>query len=178
LETNLIKVKKYTLEKMENALTNGSKISMQCIDEMKTRGCDFSLLFWLRNREILTDSEIGKDLSLFLEEIHVPPELFNDPHFRDGFFQNLRKEFNLSGIKPVSPNNFVMESGSGGKERAILKSRQSQWPRPYQSFCFQTRGKLNSVFFIYQCWQDGIRKILELLESQVNRLLMSVKSAD
>ena len=71
-----------------------------------------------------------------------------------------------------------MESGSGGKERAILKSRQSQWPRPYQSFCFQTRGKLNSVFFIYQCWQDGIRKILELLESQVHHLLKSVKSAD
>lgn len=140
---------------------------MQCVAEMKARGCDFSLLFWLRNREILVECEFGKELLLFLEDIRVAPDLFNDPNFRDGFFQKLRDEFNRTGIKPVSPENFVMDCGSGGKERAILKARQSQWPRPYQSFCFQTRGKINSAFFIYQCWQDGIRKILELLESQV-----------
>jgi hypothetical protein len=147
--------------------TKGIEISTLCIEELKKRGCDFSLLFWLRNHESLIETDIGKDLELFFEDLKISLEDFTEPSFRDGFFQTLRKEFNENGLKKVSPENFVVDDSEGGKERAIQKARKSQWPRPHQTFCFQTRGK-NSAFFVFQCWQDGIRKILELIESQVS----------
>lgn len=145
---------------------NGIKISTLCMDELKKRGCDFSLLFWLRNHESLVGTDIGKDFDLLFEDLKISQDLFTEPAFRDGFFQTLRQEFNKSGLKQIAPDNFVVDDGEGGKDRAIQKARKAQWPRPYQTFCFQTRGK-NSAFFIFQCWQDGIRKILELIESQV-----------
>lgn len=139
---------------------------MKCIDKMKSLGCDFSLLFWLRNHHSLVDSEIGKDLFAFLADLDISLDLFANPDFRNSFFQKLREEFNKSGLKRISPENFVVDSGEGGKERVLRKSRLAKWPRPNQMFCFQTRGR-NSAFFIYQCWQDGVRKILELISSKV-----------
>lgn len=146
---------------------DGSTICEQCIEAMKARGCDFSLLFWLRNPEILADSDIGKDLHLFFSDIGVSIDRLGDSSFRNGFFQRLREEFNRNGIKKISPDNYVVDYGTGGKERVIQKAREAKWPRPHQTFCFQTRGQCNSAFFIYQTFQDGMRKILELLESQV-----------
>lgn len=152
---------------MDEAFTNGSKTCERCLGALKERGCDFSLLFWLRNPEILAESDIGKDLHAFLGDIGFSSDMLGGSSFRDGFFQRLREEFNRNGIKKISPENYVVDCGTGGKERAIQKAREAKWPRPHQTFCFQTRGKCNSAFFIYQTWQDGVRKILELLESQV-----------
>lgn len=151
---------------MADSHSNGIESCALCIKELKGRGCDFSLLFWLRNHASLVDTDIWKDLSVFLDDLKISLDSFTDPLFRNGFFQKLREEFIENGLKQISPENFVVDSGEGGKERAIQKSQQAKWPRPNQMFCFQTRGK-NSAFFVYQCWQDGIRKILELLASQV-----------
>ena len=149
---------------MDKSSEEGNRISKVCIQEMNKRGCDFSLLFWLRNQESLPGTEIGNELLLFLNDISVPIELFSNSSFRDAFFSDLRAEFNLNGLKKVAPENYVVASGEGGKARAIQEAARAKWPRPNQTFCFQTRGR-NSAFFIYQCWQDGIRKILQLFES-------------
>lgn len=141
----------------------GKQICQTCINELKQRGCDFSLLFWLRNYESLPGTQIGDELNLFLKDISVSIDLFADSNFRDGFFAHLRSEFNATGLRKIAPENFVVACGEGGKARAIQEAALAKWPRPNQTFCFQTRG-LNSAFFIYQCWQDGIRKILELFE--------------
>ena len=152
---------------MDQAFANGSKTCKLCLDELKSRGCDFSLLFWLRNPEILGDSDIGKELYAFLGDIGISSDALAVSSFRDGFFQKLREEFNRNGVNKISPENYVVDCGTGGKERAIQKAREAKWPRPHQTFCFQTRGKCNSAFFVYQTFQDGMRKILELLDSQV-----------
>ena len=149
---------------MDKSSEEGNRISKVCIQEMNKRGCDFSLLFWLRNQESLPGTEIGNELLLFLNDISVPIELFSNSSFRDAFFSDLRAEFNLNGLKKVAPENYVVASGEGGKARAIQEAARAKWPRPNQTFCFQTRGR-NSAFFIYQCWQDGIRKILQLFEN-------------
>lgn len=143
---------------------SGKQICQTCIEELRRRGCDFSLLFWLRNYESLPGTEIGCELNAFLKDLSVPIERFTDSSFRDGFFSHLRSEFNATGLKKIAPENYVVACGAGGKARAIQAAASAKWPRPNQTFCFQTRG-VNSAFFIYQCWQDGIRKILELFEN-------------
>ena len=145
-------------------MSEGEKIAKQAIGLLKSRGCDFTLLFWLRNPDLLEASFFGRDLLGFMRDLDVSVDRLNSGSFRDGFFQRLRKEFNACGIHPVAPQNFVVDRGAGGKERAIQKAAQEHWPRPYQTFCFQTRGSSNSAFFVFQCWQDGLRKILALLE--------------
>ena len=146
-------------------MENGGKIAERAIRELKARGCDFTLLFWLRNPEILEQSFFGRDLLGFMRDLDDSRDRLDSGLFRDSFFQRLRKEFNSCGINPVAPLNFVVDRGAGGKERAIQKASQEHWPRPYQTFCFQTRGAANSAFFVFQCWQDGFRKMLELLDS-------------
>jgi hypothetical protein len=149
---------------MSKTSDDGEKICIACINELKKRGCDFSLLFWLRNLESLPGTEIGSELVAFLKDISVPVDFFSSSQFRNGFFKQLRIEFNETGLNKINPDNFVVASGVGGKALAIQEAARAKWPRPNQTFCFQTRG-VNSAFFIYQCWQDGIRKILELFEN-------------
>jgi hypothetical protein len=151
--------------KMENSIIDGKQASQLCIEELRKRGCDFSLLFWLRNQESLPGTEIGRELITFLQDVSVPVNRFTHSDFRDAFFSHLRAEFNANGLRKVAPENFVVACGEGGKARAIQEASRAKWPRPNQTFCFQTRG-MNSAFFIYQCWQDGIRKILELFEKR------------
>jgi len=146
---------------MDKTVEEGKRICTLCIEELKRRGCDFSLLFWLRNQESLPGTEIGAELNLFLKDISVPIELFSHSNFRNGFFTQLRSEFNENGLRKVAPENFIETCGEGGKALAIQLASRANWPRPNQTFCFQTRGE-NSAFFIFQCWQDGVRKILEL----------------
>lgn len=143
---------------------DGKAVCESCIHELRKRGCDFSLLFWLRNHECLPGTDIGIELNKFLGDLAIPVKLFACSKFRDSFFTHLREEFNANGLKKVSPENYVVACGEGGKARAIQAAANAKWPRPNQTFCFQTRG-LNSAFFIFQCWQDGIRKILELFEN-------------
>ncbi len=150
--------------KMENPINDGKRASQLCIEELRKRGCDFSLLFWLRNQESLPGTEIGRELITFLQDVSVPVDRFTHSDFRDAFFSHLRAEFNANGLRKVAPENFVETSGEGGKALALQLAARANWPRPNQTFCFQTRGK-NSAFFIFQCWQDGVRKILELFKT-------------
>lgn len=145
-------------------LAEGKQACELCIAELRKRGCDFSLLFWLRNCESLPGTAIGSELNIFLREVSVSFEKFAVSDFRNGFFTHLRAEFNKHGLRKVAPNNYVVACGAGGKSSAIEAASKAKWPRPHQTFCFQTRGT-NSAFFIYQCWQDGIRRILELFDS-------------
>jgi hypothetical protein len=146
-------------------INDGKQICQVCVDELRKRGCDFSLLFWLRNYESLPGTQIGDELNSFLKDLSIPVKQFTDSKFRDAFFTHLRAEFNATGLMKIAPENFVVACGEGGKARAIQEAARAKWPRPNQTFCFQTRG-VNSAFFIYQCWQDGIRKILELFEKR------------
>jgi hypothetical protein len=145
-------------------MDRGEEICKFCVDELKKRGCDFSLLFWLRNLETLPGTDIGNELITFLKDISVPVELFSQSKFRNEFFSHLRSEFNVNGLQKIAPENYVVACGVGGKLLAIQEAARAKWPRPNQTFCFQTRG-VNSAFFIFQCWQDGVRKILELFAS-------------
>ena len=168
---------------------DGQRAAERCISELKDRGCDFSLLFWLRNPEMLPGSAFGNDMIGFMEkDMKIEISQFDDGLFRGGFFQALRREFNKTGLNSVSPQNYVEACGEGGKESALNKWRQERWPRPHQTFCFQTRAVSNSVFFIFQCWQakidcrvkrglnhvnrffpeqDGVRMMLRLLKERV-----------
>jgi len=149
---------------------NGEHAAELCIAELKDRGCDFSLLFWLRNPEMLAGSPFGNDMIVFMEkDMKIDISQFDDGLFRGGFFQALRKEFNKSGLNPVSPQNYVEACGEGGKESALNKWRQERWPRPHQTFCFQTRAVTNSAFFIFQCWQAIIVFHVKRGLNRVNR---------
>ena len=149
---------------------NGEHAAELCIAELKDRGCDFSLLFWLRNPEMLAGSPFGNDMIVFMEkDMKIDISQFDDGLFRGGFFQALRKEFNKSGLNPDSPQNYVEACGEGGKESALNKWRQERWPRPHQTFCFQTRAVTNSAFFIFQCWQAKIDCRVKRGLNHVNR---------
>ena len=146
---------------MDVSIENGKNVCQLCVEKLKRRGCDFSLLFWLRNLESLPGTDIGNELLKFLKDVSVPIELFSNSKFRNDFFSHLRIEFNSNGLQKIAPENYVVACGKGGKMRAIQAAASSKWPRPNQTFCFQTRG-VNSAFFIFQCWQDGVREILRL----------------
>ena len=135
-----------------------------CITELDNRGCDFTLLFWLRHGNLLGKSEFGRDLLGALGDLGVRVDWLADPDFYREFFQQLRVEFNRRGIKTVQRDNFVMDMGMGGKERALEASRGKRWPRPHQTYVFQTRGEGISMFFVYQCWQDGVKMAQQILE--------------
>ena len=126
-------------------------------NELIRRGCDFTLLFWLRQAELLSTMDgscFARDLLSVLSDLAVDGGFLADPGRRGLFFKALRQRFNRLDIEaPVSPANFVCDNGIGGKERCIQKAKDARWPRPHQSFCFQTRGSKNSYFFIFQCWQ-------------------------
>ena len=47
---------------------SGEHAAELCIAELKDRGCDFSLLFWLRNPEMLAGSPFGNDMIIFMEK--------------------------------------------------------------------------------------------------------------
>jgi hypothetical protein len=127
----------------------------QCIQLLKDRGCDYSLLFWMRTIDVFKSTEFGMDLLKAVSDAGVPPAKFADSRFRKEFFTVLRNRFNVDGLNPVNPNNFVVAMNAGGKEKTITAARLSKWPRPYQPFCFQTRTAEvgPSLFFVYQCWQ-------------------------
>jgi len=116
-----------------------ARAAEECIAELKSRHCDFSLLFWLRTPETLTDTDIGDELGLFLTDMKLTIRHFYDREFKQGFFTKLREEFNRTGLDKINENHFVVEMNKGGKERAINAAAKSPWPRPYQPFCFQAR---------------------------------------
>ena len=138
-------------------MNDGLDLCERVADELTRRGCDFSLLFWLRQADLLSTMDgswFARDLLSTLSDLAVDVGFLANPECRQIFFQTLRKRFNEINIEaPVSPCNFVCDSGIGGKERCIQKAKDARWPRPYQSYCFQTRGSKNSYFFIFQCWQ-------------------------
>ena len=137
-----------------------------CVVELDNRGCDMTLLFWLRQARVLAANEFGRDLLGMLRDIGVKVEWFGEQEFYQPFFQELRTETNRRGVKPVNPGNFVVDCGIGGKERALSAWRERSWPRPHQTYCFQTRGDGWSMFFVFQCWQDGVMKAMEILENR------------
>jgi hypothetical protein len=137
-----------------------------CVVELDNRGCDMTLLFWLRQARVLAANEFGRDLLGMLRDIGAKVEWFGEQEFYQPFFQELRTETNRRGVKPVNPGNFVVDAGIGGKERALSAWRERSWPRPHQTYCFQTRGDGWSMFFVFQCWQDGVMKAMEILENR------------
>ena len=127
------------------------------ISRLTDLGCDFTLLFWLRFPQLINSTALGKDLAACMEKVDISTEELACPAFKTEFFQHLRQHLNTTAIHPISPQNFVCDSGKGGKERCIQKYRDARWPRPNQPFCFQTRADVNSAFFIFQCWQASPR---------------------
>lgn len=115
----------------------GETAAQKCLDELQRRGCDFSILFWLRHLQSMVDTDVGDDLNLFLKDMKLPISNFANQEFRRGFFEVVRLKFNVSGLGKVNPKNFVVEMNCGGKERSIKAAKESRWPRPYQPFCFQ-----------------------------------------
>jgi hypothetical protein len=137
-----------------------------CAVQLENLGCDFTLLFWLKHANLLPASEFGRDLLSTLGEIGVDVNWLADPVFYREFFQQLRLLFNEKGLNPVQKDNFCMDMGIGGKERVLEASKGKRWPRPHQTYIFQTRGDGISMFFVYQCWQDGLRMVRKILKAR------------
>ena len=142
-------------------------------NELIRRGCDFTLLFWLRQAELLSTmggSCFARDLLSVLSDLSIDASFLGQPEMRRGFFTRMRSLFNRMELtSPVSPRNYVFDKGLGGKDRCIQKAKDAGWPRPHQSFCFQTRGPENSYFFIYQCWQVYLDCLFYYLQTNTNK---------
>ena len=52
-----------------------------CYDELLSRGCDPTLLFWLRHPVLLEQSAFGGDMLAFAKEMGVPPSCFRSHEF-------------------------------------------------------------------------------------------------
>lgn len=137
-----------------------STCAQKLISELSARGCDFTLLFWLRNPEALADTELGKDLGEVLHEVcglslhdfHVSHG--NREWLRD-FFGEVRVKFREVGIVPVNPRHFLIGMNQGGKADVLARYKQCVWPRPRQPYCMQTMG-VGVLFVVFQTWQDGL----------------------
>ena len=135
----------------------GEELCDQMVDELIRRECDFTLLFWLRQAELLSTMDgscFARDLLGVMGALAIDANFLARPDLRQSFFARLRSRFNRMEIgAPISGRNFVFDKGVGGKDRCLQKAKDARWPRPHQTYCFQTRGPENSYFFIYQCWQ-------------------------
>jgi len=136
----------------------GARIANQLIDTLIKRGCDFTLLFWLRH--VLPSSELGTDMISFLAEFrlnlsHFQPNSTNAPFIKD-FFTTVRKRFIEHGIQPICPRNFIVDKNKGGKQAVLDKYQTVDWPRPRSCYCMQTMGGGDVLFVIYQTWQDAL----------------------
>ena len=134
----------------------------RCIARMDELHIDFTLLFWLRNLDVLATSDLWTDMTSLLVNCGIREAQFRNPKYREGFFKEVRTVFKARGILPVSPQNFVVCCGTGGKIRALDAAKAAKWPRPHQTFCFQTIGE-QFLFFVFQSWQDGIAKMAKIL---------------
>jgi hypothetical protein len=70
----------------------------------------------------------------------------------------------------VSPLDFVVEMGCGGKERAITSAEKQGWIKPYQTYCAQTRGPAGTLFFVFKTMQDGLLAVRDMLKARKYRL--------
>lgn len=146
---------------------------MECctkmMDELDKRGCDFTLLFWLRRPSAIRGSELGRQLSNFLLSFDMNLGQFEPSRqnvaFLRAFFGALKERFEERGVCAVNPRNFLIGMNRGGKKDVLERYAKVKWPQPRQPYCMQTMGGGDVLFIICQTWQDGLclqREILRM----------------
>ena len=65
----------------------GEADAKQSIRALDGSGCDFTLLFWMRNFETLLTSDIGPEFRAFFETQKIGLDKFLSLDYKLGFFQ-------------------------------------------------------------------------------------------
>jgi hypothetical protein len=138
----------------------GTEQARILIDNLKSTGCDYTVLFYLRNPAIISETSLGRDLQAFLRKHDLTLAHFEvhekNKEFLWDFFQEIRKEFSRHGITAVNPRNYLVTMNKGGKAAIIDMYSKVDWPRPHQPYCIQTMGSTDVLFFTFQTWQDAL----------------------
>lgn len=147
----------------------GTTTARRLIDSLCERGCDYTLLFHLRNPGIASDTCIGKQLQAFLKEHQLSLAHFDvseqNKQFIFDFFTEVRREFVTQGITGVNSKNFIVTMNKGGKAEILKKYAEIDWPKPCEPYCMQTMGSTGGVlFFMFQSWRDALIMQKDLLE--------------
>lgn len=154
-------------------MNTGERKARLLITDLETRGCDYTLLLWLRQPQLLLeDSNFAKQMRRYLQEHSLTLGNFvvsdQTYDFVYDFFETVVDHFNHTGIKKINPCNYIQEINKKGKERLLDRFNKGlPWPQPFQPYTFQTMG--NGVLFcMYQTWQDAIIAQTTLLEKRVH----------
>lgn len=165
---------------MKHEIVMGDLVANKLIDSLIARGCDFTLLFWLRYPHVIVGSELGTDLQVFLEEHQLKFSHFQNRQFLKDFFTVVRVRFNDVGIQSINPKNFIVEKNKGGKQALLDRYSTVDWPRPRCCYCTQTMGGGDVMFMIHQTWQDALilqRDMLLLNSYMLNKKIVPVYQA-
>lgn len=154
-------------------------VAKQLIDDLVEKGCDYTLLFWLRFPHLLKDTELGTDFTLCLKKYKLTLNHFHPENktFIHDFFTEVRKYFCRTGIIPINPHNYIIQANKGGKQAVLDKYKTVDWPRPRQPYCIQTMGGDGVLFMMYQTWQDAFimqRETMQFREFVYQSRIISV----
>jgi hypothetical protein len=149
-------------------MTDGADVAITLIDSLKSKQCDYTLLFWLQLPHILKlQTHFRDDMEEFLAQhkMCISDFVFNgkNTEFLQRFFKALKGCFLHTGIKAVAPRNYLVEYGQGGKDRLKAKYADVTWPRPRLCFSLQSMGPGGGFFMLFQSWQDGLIAQREIL---------------
>lgn len=131
-----------------------------CIEELGRRGCDYTLLLYLRHWDFVKRCEGLRPLLTFVERLEIPR---GEASSRD-FHQRVCEEFGRRGVAPVAPERFTYSRTKAG---AWQKAEQAGWPQPRAMVQFQMRP---GPFFVFFSWQDALIFVRRLGEERSFRV--------
>jgi len=123
-----------------------------CIEELGRRGCDYTLLLYLKHWDYLRQCEGLRPLLTFIQRLDITQ---GEASSRE-FHKRVCEEFGRRGVAPVAPGRFTYSRTKAG---AWQKAEQARWPQPMVMVQFQMRP---GPFFVFFSWQDALIFVREL----------------
>ena len=149
-----------------------------CIQTLKAKRQDISMLFLLKNFDWLGSFGAGREL---VEWIRYGLKLRFSAICSPEFQAEVAREYELggSGLHPVAPERFVF---AVTKDEVKRLCSEAQWPRPFFPVMLQTRPASSGtfvkradwknkardptyrpgVFIIYSCWSDALHALVDI----------------
>jgi hypothetical protein len=139
-------------------------IARGCINALKMRGLDYTMLWLLKSPEWLARFRAGLDLLDWVRnEMKLHPSVFQS----DEFQEEVSKEIELLGVQPVAPDR-VVEDWSKNKTKELCLQRK--WPKPFFPVMLQTRPGPDQTgcgaFILFSSWQDAVIALREIAKTK------------
>ena len=146
-----------------------TSLGLRLIEALVERGCDYTLLFWLRRPEMIEGTEFGRQMRDFLLEFdltlaHFKESTVEQKAMKYGVLEAVKRYFQEHKIQPVRPRNFLESRNKGSKKSLLERYKDVDWPKPRQCYVIQASGGGDVLFFVYQTWQDAVICQYEMLQ--------------